>query len=192
MCSYALIFPLFVPYLFNIPRLTKTHILSIPITGKTLTYLVGLQVCSTSIPTAVATLCSIVSDVNSTKTSSNWSTEFWFVWVISQSAGFLYRWNLAGVQQWLVIPSWMAKICGATFGSVLASTAPVDGPMGATLDIQRQEQMERLEQQILLQRSRDARQLRQVSQNSGIFKRISNQSPSGHKEFNKIVLKVKK
>jgi len=33
--------------------------------------------------------------------------------------------------------------------------------MGATLDIQRQEHMERIEQQILLQRSRDARQMRQ-------------------------------
>lgn len=33
--------------------------------------------------------------------------------------------------------------------------------MGATLDIQRQEQTERLEQQIILQRSRDSRQVRQ-------------------------------
>jgi len=133
---YGLVFPLFVPYLFNIPRITRSHMLGIPVTAKTLTYLVGLQVCSTSIPTAVTSLCSI-------------------------SAGFLYRWNFARVQQWLVIPSWMAKICGVTLGSLLASSAPVDGPMGATLDIQRQEQTERLEQQIILQRSRDSRQVRQ-------------------------------
>ena len=62
--SYGLIFPLFVPYLFNIPRITRTHVLGIPITGKTLTYLVGLQMCSTSIPIAITSLCSIVSDVD--------------------------------------------------------------------------------------------------------------------------------
>jgi len=61
---YGLIFPLFVPYLFNIPRITRTHVLGIPITGKTLTYLVGLQMCSTSIPIAITSLCSIVSDVD--------------------------------------------------------------------------------------------------------------------------------
>ena len=73
----------------------------------------------------------------------------------------------------------MAKICGVTLGSLLASTAPVDGPMGATLDIQRQEQTERLEQQIILQRSRDSRQVRQVSQNS-----IQNQIlPSSQYDF---------
>ena len=57
---YGLIFPLFVPYLCDIPRSTRTHILGVPVTGKTLTYLVGLQVCSTSIPTAISALCSIV------------------------------------------------------------------------------------------------------------------------------------
>ena len=42
-----------------------------------------------------------------------------------------------------------------TFGRLLSSSPPADGPMGATLEIQRQEQMERLEHQMLLQRSRD-------------------------------------
>ena len=41
--------------------------------------------------------------------------------------------------------------------------------MGATLDIQRQEHMERIEQQILLQRSRDARQMRQVGSSPRTF-----------------------
>jgi len=44
--------------------------------------------------------------------------------------------------------------------------------MGATLDIQRQEQMERLEQQMLLQRSRDAP--RQVNNNNNNNKKPLN------------------
>lgn len=58
---YELIFPLFVPYLLDVPRVTRTHILGIPITGKTVVYLVGLQVCSTSLPTAITAICCIVS-----------------------------------------------------------------------------------------------------------------------------------
>lgn len=127
---YGLIFPLFVPYLCDIPRMTRTHILGIPITGKTLTYLVGLQVCSTSFPTAVAAFCSI-------------------------AAGLLYRWNVLKIQDWLVIPDWLARLTNLTLGRLLSSSPPADGPMGATLEIQRQEQMERLEHQMLLQRSRD-------------------------------------
>ena len=69
----------------------------------------------------------------------------------------MYRWNFLRVQQWLVIPSWIARLSEVTLGRLLASSSPTEGPMGATLDIQRQEQMEQLEQQMLLQRSRDAR-----------------------------------
>ena len=54
-----------------------------------------------------------------------------------------------------MVPNWLARGCDLTLGRLLASSPPVDGPMGATLDIQRQEQMERLEQQMLLQRTRD-------------------------------------
>ncbi|EFX80802.1 hypothetical protein DAPPUDRAFT_51066, partial [Daphnia pulex] len=101
---YGLIFPLFVPYLCDIPRMTRTHILGIPITGKTLTYLVGLQVCSTSFPTAVSAFCSI-------------------------AAGLWYRWNVLRVQDWLAIPDWLARITDMTFGRLLSSSPPADGPM---------------------------------------------------------------
>ena len=63
-----------------------------------------------------------------------------------------------------MIPSSVASISSVTLGKLLASSPPVDGPMGATLDIQRQEQTERWEQQMILQRSRDARRVnREVS-----------------------------
>lgn len=61
LCRYGLIFPLFVSFFFDVPRVAQTHILGIPVTGKTLTYLLGLQVCSTSIATVISGLCGIVS-----------------------------------------------------------------------------------------------------------------------------------
>lgn len=59
---YGVIFPLFVNYLFDIPRVAQTSVLGIPITGKTLTYLLGLQVCSTSAATAISACAGIVSN----------------------------------------------------------------------------------------------------------------------------------
>jgi hypothetical protein len=50
-----------VSFFFDVPRVAQTHILGIPVTGKTLTYLLGLQVCSTSAATAISGLCGIVS-----------------------------------------------------------------------------------------------------------------------------------
>ena len=58
---YGLVFPLFVPYLFDVPRVTTTHVLGAPVTGKTLTYLIGLQICSTSAAAGVSAACGIVS-----------------------------------------------------------------------------------------------------------------------------------
>lgn len=55
-----MIFPLFVNYLFDIPRVAQTSVLGVPITGKTLTYLLGLQVCSTSAATAISAFSGIV------------------------------------------------------------------------------------------------------------------------------------
>ena len=77
--------------------------------------------------------------------------------LLLQLAGILFRWNIFNIQHWLVMPRWIARACDITLGRLLVSSSPVDGPMGATLELQRQEQMERLEQQMLLQRSRDAR-----------------------------------
>lgn len=75
--------------------------------------------------------------------------------LLTQAAGLLYRWNVLKIQDWLVIPDWLARLTNLTLGRLLSSSPPADGPMGATLEIQRQEQMERLEHQMLLQRSRD-------------------------------------
>lgn len=139
---YGVIFSLFVPYLCDIPRVTRTRLLGVPVTGKTLTYLVGLQVCS----------------------SGSWPT--WLSAACGVAAGAWLRRDLLAVRRWLRVPRWLAAACDATLGRLLASAPPVEGPMGATLELQRQEQMERLEQQMMLQRTRDARRL--ANGNAGV------------------------
>ncbi|XP_023702139.1 ubiquitin-associated domain-containing protein 2 isoform X1 [Cryptotermes secundus] len=129
---YGLIFPLFVSFFFDVPRVAQTHILGIPVTGKTLTYFLGLQVCSTSAATAISGLCGIV-------------------------AGLMYRYNVLYLRQWFLVPRWMAKLSSMSVGWLLRSGAPQEGAIGATLEIQRAQQLELLEQQVLLNRARDVR-----------------------------------
>lgn len=42
--SFGLVCPLFVDFYYDIPRVTYSHIFGIPVTGKSVVYLVGLQV----------------------------------------------------------------------------------------------------------------------------------------------------
>jgi len=44
VCRFGPVFALLVPYFCDIPRVTVTHILGVPITGKSFTYIIGLQV----------------------------------------------------------------------------------------------------------------------------------------------------
>lgn len=129
---YGVIFPLFVNYLFDIPRVAQTSVLGIPITGKTLTYLLGLQVCHTSPATAISATCGIV-------------------------AGLIYRYNIFYVRQVPWVPGWVARAAKATLGRLLASQPPQEGPVGATLELQRQEQIEMWEQQMMMNRARENR-----------------------------------
>lgn len=58
---YGFIFPLYVYYFFDIPRISATYFCGIPFTSKTITYLLGLQIASTSTATALSSICGIVS-----------------------------------------------------------------------------------------------------------------------------------
>ncbi|XP_049799306.1 uncharacterized protein LOC126234621 isoform X1 [Schistocerca nitens] len=129
---YGLIFPLFVSFFFDVPRVAQTHILGIPITGKTLTYLLGLQLCSSSFANGISAVCGI-------------------------AAGLMYRYNVVYLRKWLKIPKCVAQISNKSFGWILRSGAPQEGAIGATLEIQRAQQMEILEQQMLLNRAREFR-----------------------------------
>jgi len=129
---YGLIFPLFVNYYMDIPRVAQTYILGVPVTGKTLTYLLGLQVMSTNKASMISGTCSLI-------------------------AGVICRWNILHVLDIFKVPRLLAKCVSMCFGWILDSSPPSEGsvPMGATLEIQRQQQFEMMEQQLLLTRARD-------------------------------------
>lgn len=113
-----------------------THFLGIPVTEKTITYLLGLQIGATSCSTAVASVCGIV-------------------------AGIIYRSNFLRVQKWLVVPGVLAKLCDKAFGWLLSSQEPKYRQMGATIELQRQEQADLWDQQHLqYNRAQEFRQLR--------------------------------
>ncbi|XP_023229781.1 ubiquitin-associated domain-containing protein 2-like isoform X2 [Centruroides sculpturatus] len=116
---YELIFPLFVNYFLDIPRVAQIHIMGVPVTGKTLTYLLGLQL-----------------------------------------AGLICRWNVLRIQQWIRVPDFLSKIAALTLKWLLNSSPPQEGtlPMGATLEIQRQQQLELIEEQMLLARAQEFRE----------------------------------
>lgn len=126
---YPLVFSLFINYLLDIPRVTQSYVLGIPVTGKTLTYLLGLQVISTSKEATLCGFCSLV-------------------------AGALCRCNVLYVRNWIRVPHWLSRLCDMTLGCLLSSSPPKEGhvQMGATLEIQRQQQAELLEMQLLQSR----------------------------------------
>lgn len=78
-----------------------------------------------------------------------------------QVAGLMYRYNILYLRRWFLVPRWMAKLSSMSVGWLLRSGTPQEGAIGATLEIQRAQQLEMLEQQVLLSRARDVR--RQVS-----------------------------
>lgn len=123
----CLLYPLFIPYYFEVPRVVFGHIFGIPMTGKSFHYILGLQIASSSKESILVALCGIIS-------------------------GFLWKANFLKVQS-IMIPKFVARLFGCTVQKILDSNPPKDlnKPIGATREIQRQEQMELLEQQMIWQ-----------------------------------------
>ena len=69
-------------------------------------------------------------------------------------AGLFYRNNVFNVSNITWVPKWFARVTDAVLGRLLASSPSV-GPNGATLEIQRQEHIEMMEQQLLFNRARE-------------------------------------
>ncbi|KAL2087610.1 hypothetical protein ACEWY4_016438 [Coilia grayii] len=133
------VFALFVPFFHSIPRVPVTQLLGqISITNKSLVYIVGLQLLTSS-P---------------------------FMWVIALSgllSGVLYHCNVLWVQRLLAVPGWLGRVGALLLEPLLAGSEPTqEAPvgMGATLDIQRQQRMDLLDQQLLLS------QLAQIRRNT--------------------------
>ncbi|CAG10083.1 unnamed protein product, partial [Tetraodon nigroviridis] len=144
----APVFSLFVPFYLLIPRMPVTQVLGqIHITNKSLVYVVGLQLL-TSGPL------------------------MWLLAVSGLISGALYRCNLLWIQTLLFTPMWMSRVGRCLLEPLFSGPQPTEETplgMGATLEIQRQQRMDLLDQQVLLaQYSRARRNSRQPAQ-PGLF-----------------------
>jgi len=126
----ALVLPLFVPFYLQVPLTSSAHFGPLPISTKSLPYLLGLQLALHSPSTITSTLCSLLVGLA------------------------VHCTGLGSV----VLPSSIGKLFSSTLGWLLESSAPPPPPsshlMGATLEIQRTQQAEAMEQQLLRARAR--------------------------------------
>ncbi|KAM4700392.1 ubiquitin-associated domain-containing protein 2 [Discoglossus pictus] len=125
----APVFALFVPFYGSVPRVPLAHILGwFPITNKTLVYIVGFQLLTSSPYMLLIAASGLIS-------------------------GFCYDKDVMKVRQIICVPNWVAEIFSHLVEPIFSSVEPVNEArvgMGATVDIQRQQRIEILDQQIML------------------------------------------
>ncbi|BFZ06595.1 hypothetical protein BsWGS_09634 [Bradybaena similaris] len=123
---FSVIFPLYVPFYSTIPRVALTKIMGVPVTGKTLNYILGLQIASSDMENILVVGCAVL-------------------------AGLLWRLNFLMVQNLIQVPRVVANTFDQLLGRFLDSTDSQVSllPMGATLEIQQGERLDKLEQQML-------------------------------------------
>jgi hypothetical protein len=68
-----------------------------------------------------------------------------------QLSGLLYKKDILRIQSWLRIPRFISSLAGYSIGRLFYTPCPADlqAPIGATLEIQRLQHIERLEQQMM-------------------------------------------
>ncbi|XP_055867755.1 ubiquitin-associated domain-containing protein 2-like [Biomphalaria glabrata] len=124
---FSLVFPLYVPLYCTVPRVALVTLLGVPVTGKTINYILGLQMATSRIENLVVVACALVS-------------------------GILWRVNFLKIQKFLQVPKLVGNQFDYCLGRFLES--PVSKslalPMGATLELQQRERMDRLEQQMMM------------------------------------------
>ncbi|KAE8625902.1 hypothetical protein XENTR_v10006435 [Xenopus tropicalis] len=125
----APVFALFVPFYCSVPRVQLAEILGLfPITNKTLVYIVGLQLLTSSPYMLIVAISGLIS-------------------------GLFYTWDVLNVRKILCIPHWLADLFSRRLEPIFSSVEPVNEArvgMGATVDIQRQQRIELLDQQFML------------------------------------------
>lgn len=144
----APVFSLFVPFYLLIPSMPVTQVLgSFHITNKSLVYIVGLQLLTSS-P---------------------------FMWLLTLSgliSGGLYHSNVLWLQRLIFVPRWISRIGRYILEPLFSSSQPSNETplgMGATLDIQRQQRMDMLDQQLLLAQYNEARRNARQQHQSGLL-----------------------
>lgn len=144
----APVFSLFVPFYKAIPRMPVTQIFGqIHITNKSLVYIVGLQLLTSS-P---------------------------FMWLLALSgliSGVFYHCNFLKMQKLVFVPTWVSRLSRCTLEPIFSSSQPVSETpigMGATLDIQRQQRMDMLDQQLLFAQYNEARRNARLQPQAGLL-----------------------
>ncbi|KAH8859396.1 Ubiquitin-associated domain-containing protein 2 [Schistosoma japonicum] len=119
---FNLIFPLFVPYFLDIPWVPVAHVMSIPITGKSFPYIFGFEIAMTSPESLFVCVCGLIT-------------------------GYTYHKNFFNVQSRLLFPKRVIQLGTKVIGSALETPAPkyINKPLGATLEVQRQVELDRRE-----------------------------------------------
>ncbi|KAM9810176.1 ubiquitin-associated domain-containing protein 2 isoform 1-T1 [Syngnathus typhle] len=145
----APVFALFVPFYWSIPKVPITQVLGlVSITNKTLVYIVGLQLLTSSPVMWVLALNGLIS-------------------------GGLYHSNVLWLQKFLFVPAWLCAVARYLLEPLFSSSQPTsEAPlgMGATLDIQRQQRMDQLDQELLLAQFNEARaNSRHQAQQTGLL-----------------------
>uniref|UniRef100_A0A0B7AKT5 Peptidase S54 rhomboid domain-containing protein n=1 Tax=Arion vulgaris TaxID=1028688 RepID=A0A0B7AKT5_9EUPU len=122
---FSMMFPLYVPFYNTIPRVALTKIIGVPVTGKTLNYILGLQIASSDVENGVVVGCAIF-------------------------AGLLWRFNFLMVQTLIQVPQFVGNTFDQWLGRFLESADSQVSllPMGATLELQQRERLDKMEQQM--------------------------------------------
>jgi len=123
----SLLLPLFVPYFSSIPPVSSSSVGPMSVSTKTMTYLLGLQLTASSASSLVTS-------------------------VLSLGVGLaVYNTALSSVR----LPSPLSRLASSLLGWTQSSPPPASPqPMGATLEIQRTQHAEAVEQQLLRARAR--------------------------------------
>ena len=142
----ALVLPLFVPYFSSIPSVSSSSVGPMSVSTKTMTYLLGLQLTASSASSLVTS-------------------------VISLGVGLaVYNTSLSSLR----FPPMFATLASILLGWLQSSSPPpASQPMGATLEVQRTQHAEAVEQQLLRAR---ARQFNVVSSHSNSLKYVGHYS----------------
>ncbi|XP_054168501.1 ubiquitin-associated domain-containing protein 2-like [Oppia nitens] len=153
---FNIIFALLVNYYIDIPALKTTQVLGLPINTKTLTYILGFQTMITSTNSMICGISGII-------------------------AGLICRYNVCKVCNYIKIPKSIASFVAKWLGPIVVSSPPIESPiqMGATAEIQRQQQIEIVEQQMLLSSFTNINQRNNLNQtNNTRFNNLNAQTSS--------------
>ncbi|XP_005093888.1 ubiquitin-associated domain-containing protein 2 [Aplysia californica] len=150
---FSMVFPLFVPFFCTIPRVAIMRVVGVPVTGKTINYILGLQMASAEVENMLVVACALL-------------------------AGILWRANFLKVQAMLQVPVFVARAFEYCLGRFLESPdlQKTSLPMGATLELQQRERLDRIEQQMMASAIQASRHMDigrpqpiNVAQGPGIF-----------------------